>query len=278
MRTHDSPPEPDSASPVALDPVLVARFRRQIADKGVPISKTAVGEYLKCPARWALKTIERQGGGPVRQELRLGRACHKVVAEVLLGDKATGRETSVAEALQAQGIATHMLPSATDWVLWAVDLTRQRHGCVVAVEQTVRAHPLAGVTLSGRFDLVISDGNLAPLELLDWGFGRHPRFCRAEEMLVDVGTAIYRTLLAVSMPNLPDRVVISDVHVPGRQVLSVELARDDVLRAWRDIEAVRDGMRAVAELGQVEAKPGHHCNWCSLQWRCPYSPASLGAA
>jgi hypothetical protein len=263
---------------VALDPVLVARFKRQIAQRGVPISKTAVSEFLQCPARWAFRTIERQGGGPVRQELRLGRACHKVVAEVLLGDKATGRETSVAEALQAQGIATHMLPSATDWVLWAVDLTRQRHGCVVAVEQTVRAHPLAGVTLSGRFDLVISDGNLAPLELLDWGFGRHPRFCRAEEMLVDVGTAIYRTLLTVSMPRLPDRVVISDVHVPGRQVLSVELAKDDVLRAWSDIQVVRDGMRAAAELGQVEARPGHHCNWCPFTWRCPYSPASLGTA
>jgi hypothetical protein len=278
MTPVDGPNEVNPGSPVALDPIAVARFRRQIADKGVPISKTVVGDFLQCPAKWSFKSIERLGGGSVRQELRLGRACHAVVAEVLLGDRASGDGIRVSDALQAQRVAPHMLPSATDWVLWAVDLTRQRHGAVVAVEQTVRARPVAGVTLSGRFDLVISDGNLAPLELLDWGFGRHPRFNRAEEMLTDVGTAIYRSLLAVSLPSLPDRVVISDVHVPGRQVLSVELAKDDVLRAWKDIQLVRDEMKAIAELGQVEARPGHHCSWCPFQWRCPYSPASLGAA
>jgi len=171
-----------------------------------------------------------------------------------------------------------MLPSATDWVLWAVNLVRLRHGCVVAVEQSVRSRPLHGVTLSGRFDLVISDGGVAPLELLDWSFGRHPKFSRPEQMAADVGISIYRTLLAVSQRALPDRVVISDVHVPGRQVLSVELTREEVLRAWQDIREVRDGIRLVAELGSVEARPGRHCQWCPYQWRCPHALSAAGAA
>jgi hypothetical protein len=144
MRPVDSASEVKPGSPVALDPIALSRFKKQIAQKGVPISKTAVGDFLQCPAKWSFKSIERLGGGPVRQELLLGRACHAVVAEVLLGDKATGDEIRVAEALQSRRVAAHMLPSATDWVLWAVDLARQRRGCVVAVEQSVRAEPLQG--------------------------------------------------------------------------------------------------------------------------------------
>jgi len=270
--------QPDPPALVSLDRSSVTRFRRQVKTYGVPLSKTAVGEFSACPARWSFKTVEHQSTGPAGPGLLLGRACHQVVADVINSDRDAGTEARVSAALENEGVAPHMLPSAIDWVLWAVELTRQRHGCVVAVEQMVRSGPVAGVTLSGRFDLVISDGSLAPLELLDWGFGRHPKFNRAEEMVADVGTSIYRTLLAVSQPSLPDRVVITDVHVPGRQALSVELTKEEVLRAWQDIQGVRDGIRALAELGHVEARPGRQCEWCSFQWRGPHSPAAAGAA
>jgi len=58
---------------VALDRTPLARFRRQVQTYGVPLSKTAVGEFSACPARWAFKTVERWSPGAMGQELQLGR-------------------------------------------------------------------------------------------------------------------------------------------------------------------------------------------------------------
>ena len=231
----------------------------------MPLSKISIGEYLTCPAKWAFRTVERQSPGPVSDELRLGRACHQVIADLLQGGPPADPETEVALALDRQGVSAHLLPSAVDWILWAHRLTRDRRGHIVAVEQSVRTAAVPGVNLSGRFDLVVSGGSTGALELLDWTFGRHPRFTGVEQMVLDLGTSIYRTLLAVAMPERPEQVVISDVHVPGRQVLSVELDREEVQRAWRQIQAVRDG----ADAGVVDARPGRQCAWCPFQRRCP---------
>ena len=255
-------------APVRLDGNCVARFRRQVIARGVPMSRSSVGEWNLCPARWAFQTVERQARGPVSDELRLGRACHLVVATLLVARPAGDPQTYVALALSGQRVPDHLLPSAVDWVLWADALVRQRGGSVDLVEQSIRTG-ISGIQLSGRLDLVISGGSAAPLELVDWTFGRNPRFAGVETMALDLGTSIYRTLLAVAMPERPEHVLVSDVHVPGRQVLSVELDRDEVHRAWREIQEVRDGMRAVAETGVVEANPGRHCEWCPFQRRCP---------
>lgn len=263
-----------ATAPVRLDEACVSRFQRQVTEKGVAMSKSSVGEYLSCPARWAFRAVERQAPGPLSDGLRLGRACHQVIADLLLGAPVGDREAQVARALDAQGVSGHLLPSAVDWVLWAHDLVRQRSGRIVAVEHSVKTTALPGVSLAGRFDLVLAGGSAGDLELLDWGFGRHPRFVKAEQMICDLGTTIYRTLLAVAMPDRPAQVVISDVHVPGRQVVSVELDRDEVRRAWVEIQAVRDGMRAVATTGVVGAKPGRQCSWCPFQRRCPHADLS----
>lgn len=265
-------PSPDSTgltqASVRLDATCVARFRRQVGERGVPLSKSSIGEWLSCPAKWAFRTVERQSPGPVSDELRLGRACHLVVADLLTTNASGDLETEVARLLLAQHVPAHLLPSAVDWVRWANNLTRQRHGRILAVEHSVRTG-LAGIQLSGRLDLVILGGSAGALELVDWTFGRHPRFRGVEQMVLDLGTSIYRTLLAVAVPERPDQVVISDVHVPGRQVLSVELDRQEVQRAWRQIQQVRDGMRAVADVGLVGAWPGRQCSWCAFQRRCP---------
>ena len=266
-------PSPEVAEPapalVRLDPASVARFNRQVGERGVSLSKSSVGEWLNCPARWAFRTVERQSPGPVSDELRLGRACHLVVADLLMNNPPGDLQTRVAKSLDAQRVPAHLLPSAVDWVLWANSLTRQRGGRIVAVEHSVRTGAVAGIQLLGRLDLVIAGGSAGALELIDWTFGRHPRFTGVEQMEVDLGMSIYRTLLAVAMPERPDQVVISDVHVPGRQVLSVELEREEVQRAWRQIQEVRDGMRAVARTGLVNASPGRQCSWCPFQRRCP---------
>jgi CRISPR/Cas system-associated exonuclease Cas4 (RecB family) len=263
---------------VELNRSPLIRFRRRLTMRGVPLSKTSVGEFSACPARWAYRNVERLGTGGAGQEFALGRACHAVVAAAINGDRAAATEDRLATALLSEGVSPEMVASATDWVLWAAELVRLRHGCVAAVEQSVRSRRISGVVLTGRFDVVVSNGGVAPLELIDWSFGRHPKFSRPQQMVSDVGITIYRTLLAVSQPALPERVVISDVHVPGRQVLSVELSRDEVERAWRDIRGIRDDIRSVAERGYVEARPGPHCNWCPYKWNCPHSPALAGAA
>jgi hypothetical protein len=254
---------------VRLDTSCVSRFSRQVAQRGVPLSKSSVGEYLACPARWAFRTVERQAAGPVSDELRLGRACHQVIAAVLLAGPDIASDESVARALDAQGVSPHLLPSAVDWVLWAQQMVAQRGGRIVSVEKSVRTGTVPGVSLSGRFDLVLADGSAGPLELLDWSFGRHPKFVQPEQMVDDLGTTIYRTLLAVAMPDRPEQVLISDVHVPGRQVLTVELDRDEVRRAWSNLQAIRDGMRSVAITGIVGARPGPQCAWCPFERRCP---------
>jgi len=223
---------------------------------------------MTCPAKWAFQTVERQARGPVSDELRLGRACHLVVATLLVARPAGDPQTHVALALSGQRVPDHLLPAAVDWVLWADALVRHRGGSVVFVEQSIRTG-IAGIQLSGRLDLVISGGSAAPLELVDWTFGRNPRFASVETMALNLGTSIYRTLLAVAMPERPEHVLVSDVHVPGRQVLSVELDRGEVHRAFREIQDVRDGMRAAAETGVVDASPGRHCEWCPFQRRCP---------
>ena len=256
-------------APVRLGPASTARFNHRVTERGVPLSRSSVGEWLSCPARWAFRTIERQFPGPVGDELRLGRACHLVVADLLMNNPPGDLQTRVAKSLDAQRVPAHLLPSAVDWVLWANSLTRQRGGRIVAVEHSVRTRAMAGIRLSGRIDLVISGGSAGALELLDWTFGRHPRFTGVDHMALDLGVSIHRTLLAVAMPERPDQVVISDVHVPGRQVLSVELEREQVQRAWRRIQEVRDGMRAVGETGVVGASPGRQCSWCPFRRRCP---------
>ncbi|MDP9324968.1 MAG: PD-(D/E)XK nuclease family protein, partial [Candidatus Dormibacteraeota bacterium] len=238
-----------ASAPVRLDPASTARFNRGVAERGVALSRSSVGEWVSCPARWAFRAIERQSPGPVGDELRLGRACHLVVAELLVSSPSGDLETHVARALDAKRVPAHLLPSAVYWVLWAYGLARQRGGRIVAVERSVRTQAMTGTRLSGRIDLVVSGGSAGALELVDWTFGRHPRFSGVEQMALDPGVSIYRTLLAVAMPERPDQVVITDVHVPERQVLSVELKREQVQRAWRRIQEVRDGMRAVGETG-----------------------------
>ena len=251
-----SPPDTSTRALVRLDTSCVSRFHRQVVQRGVPLSKSSVAEYLACPARWAFRTVERQAPGPVSEELRLGRACHQVIADLLLAGPDVPADDAVALALDAQGVSAHLLSSAVDWVLWAQHLVAQRGGRIVSVEQSVRTSAVPGVSLSGRFDLVLADGSAGPLELLDWSFGRHPKFVQPEQMVDDLGTTIYRTLLAVAMPERPAQVLISDVHVPGRQVLTVELDRDEVRRAWGDLQAIRDGIRTVATTGIVVAKRG----------------------
>ena len=154
----------------------------------------------------------------------MGRACQLVVATLLVARPAGDPETYVARALSVQRVPDHLLPSAVDWVLRADALVRQRGWSVVFVEQSIRTG-IAGIQLSGSLDLVISGGSAAPLELVDWTFGRNPRFASVETMALNLGTSNYRTLPAVAMPERPDHVLVSDVHVPGRQALSVELDR-----------------------------------------------------
>jgi PD-(D/E)XK nuclease superfamily len=232
-------------APVRPDGNCVARFRKQVCAGGVPISRSSVAEWMTCPAKWAFQTVERQAQGPVSDELRLGRACHLVVATLLVARPAGDPETYVARALSGQRVLDHLLPSAVDWVLRADALVRQRGGSVVFVEQSIHTG-IAGIQLSGRLDLVISGGSAAPLELVDWTFGRNPRFASVETMALNLGTSIYRTLLAVAMPERPDHVLVPDVHVPGRQVLSVELDRREVHRAFREIQAATGARSSAA--------------------------------
>ncbi|MGI8610501.1 MAG: RecB family exonuclease [Candidatus Dormibacteria bacterium] len=265
---------PKSAPPstdVRLDSYCAERFQAQIAKKGVPMSKSSIGEWERCPARWAFRTIERQGVGAVSDELKLGRACHQVIANMVSSGPSAIPEDALALDLDRQGVPAYMLPSAVDWVLWAVDLVRLRGGRIAGVELPVRTGRIPGVALSGRFDLVLEGGMAGQIECLDWTFSRHPRFVQPEQMVYHLGTSIYRSLLAVALPQQLEHVVISDVHVPSRQVVSVELEREDVVRAWKEIQAIRDGMRAVARTGIVRARPGTQCTWCPFQRRCPHA-------
>ena len=265
------PPTPHM---VELDESCVARFRDTIATKGVPLSKSSAATWARCPARWSFTVVEGLSEAMGGYYPLLGMACHEVVAKFISGDLEAA--SALSGALSGAGVNPAMLPAATEWVQWAVDLVRQRHGRVIAVEQRVRASHIDGVTLTGRFDLVLAEGVVAPLELLDWSFGTHPKHESAEAMAADVGTTIYRVLLASSEPALPEHVAITDVHVPSGKVLSVQLTKEEVLRTWRDIRKIRDGIRSVAEDGWVEARPGQPCHGCPYQWRCPYSPAAVG--
>jgi len=262
---------------VRLAPEAVDRFLSQMKGFGVPISKSAINKYLACPARWALGAIERQPPDHISEELRLGQGCHAAIAELLQGDLLKD-ETAVALRLGQLGVAHHHLPSATGWVLWAASFGCQRWGAITAVEKYVSSGAVPAIWLRGRFDLVITGGAGGALELVDWTLGRRPRYVSAQQLRMALGTAIHRTLLAVDIPDHPEEVVISELWVPGRQVISVELNREDVARAWAEIRSVSDGMRAVADSGLVRADPGHHCGWCPYRQRCPEAAAPEDAS
>ncbi len=101
-----------------------------------------------------------------------------------------------------------------------------------------------------------------------WGFGRRG-FDTVQEMSSDLGTSICRSLLKVTRIDLPGEVIISDVHVPGRQIVSTELSHSHVVRAWDAIQAVRDDMLEVVRTGAVPASPGGGCRWCPYRSICP---------
>lgn len=259
---------------IQLDPLDVERFLAKTQWSGLPMNKSLISSFKRCRLQWAHEVILGTPGDNQGPELELGRACHQVVKE-RLSLYAPIAEEQVPWRLANLGVATPRLAEAIEWVGRAVELAHDRGGEVVDVELPV-ALRLGGMLVKGRLDLVISGGRMGATEVLDWTFGRRGRLSTSEEMSRDLGTAIYRSLLAEARPELTRQVIITDVHVPGCREVSAELSWDQVVRAWQEIATIRDEMLQILRKGAVPASPGRACDFCPFRTWCP--AAELEAA
>jgi hypothetical protein len=175
------------------------------------------------------------------------RACEKALAESHL------------DATQAKDL--------TDLASNAVDLARARGGRLKWIEQLVSSDRVPGLRVWGRLDVLVDAGQVAPLEVIDWTFGRR-RYMSAEDLATSSGTILY-TLIAGGCTPRSRPIAVTDVHVPSLTQTTAVLTPDEVLDGVERIQARADEIRQAIATNAFPPNPGPHCDWCDFQSICP---------
>ncbi|HXH07170.1 MAG TPA: PD-(D/E)XK nuclease family protein [Vicinamibacterales bacterium] len=130
------------------------------------------------------------------------------------------------------------------------------------------------VTVWGKFDLAIVGGNVAPLEIIDWTFGRG-RAANEAELRTALGTLIYRLIAGAHELELRP-IAITEVHVPSNSVLTVTPTDEEVIGGWNRLKALAAEISASIDSGEFPARTGVHCSYCPYRASCPAVAAGSG--
>lgn len=254
----------------------------------LPLSASAVHDFLECPYRYALNYVRRLPDA-ARQPistLSFGQIVHEVLAEFIRagGWQRVSRDGIVALLRQSWQAGVYPEPDIdkANFAHAAGILHRfydAPYPAGIARELGVeRRHAWArarrGILAKGRIDRAVQleDGSI---ELVDYKCGRLP--AEPDALGRDPQALFYRSLGGEAYRRLsPPAIRVTFLYlVPGRP-LSVDFDKDDFLEGWRRIEQVADGIRAGLAVQADGAhlhsafvpRPGGRCRFCPFQHHC----------
>jgi hypothetical protein len=238
----------------------------------IHISKSSAALFARCPLAYSYEKIERREPDlDTGSEAQLvGSAAHDAVAALLrAGHAALGIEQieqTVRTVLDGYGIGRAARERAEAWAIEAADIATSRGGTLRWIEELKAMVRIPGVTVWGKLDVAVAGGSAAPLEIIDWTFGR-TRAANADALRESLGAVIYRMIAGVHEPDLRP-IAISEVHVPSGSVITVTLTDEEVTLGWERIKRTARTIREATASGTLPARPGTHCTFCQYRVSC----------
>ena len=235
------------------------------------LSKTTIGMFEDCRLRYYLDKIEKRTSIKVATAAGTrGEAGHAAVAAALQAAE-SDPYSSIGKALGAFDISDDLRGQLAGYAADAALFARSRGGRLAWIEDFIamecHSGPLRNVTLWARPDLAIFGGYIAPLEVIDWTFGK-PRVETAAELLQALSTSMLR-MVAGHKDRGSRPIAITEVHVPSMTVITTVPTDEDVMRAWDRVCEVAAEIREAIATGEFPAQPGPYCRYCGHLDICP---------
>src|SRR4051812_31663831 len=220
----------------------------------IHVSKSSAALFERCPLAYAYEKVERRDPdveGTSEAQLA-GSAAHEAVAALLGAGHASleleQMERVVSRVLDGYGLGRAARERVKAWALEAADIATSRGGALRWIEEMMTMVRIPGVTVWGKLDVAIAGGSAAPLEIIDWTFGR-ARVPDEDALRASLGTAIYRLIAGVHEPDLRP-IAVTEVHVPSGSMITVTLSDEEVIAGWERVKrtgaAIRDAIEAGA--------------------------------
>lgn len=247
----------------------------------VHVSKSSAALFERCPLAYAYEKVERREAdieGSSEAQL-VGSAAHEAVAALLRADHASleleRMEKIVGTVLDGYGLGRAARGRVEAWALEAADIATSRGGKLRWIEEMMTMVRIPGVTVWGKLDVAIAGGSTAPLEIIDWTFGR-ARVTDEGALRDSLGTAIYRLIAGVHETDLRP-IAVTEVHVPSASIMTVTLTDEEVIVGWERLKRTAAAIRKAIDAGAFPARPGTHCSYCQYRVSCPAVAAGSDA-
>jgi hypothetical protein len=244
------------------------------------LSKSTIGTFEDCRLRYKFDKIDKRTAITVATAASVrGQAGHAAVSAVLSapGGSADNRYALISRALGAFDISTDLRGTLAGYAAEAEDFARNRGGHFRWIEEfkCMECHSgvLKNVTLWAKPDLAILDGYIAPLEVIDWTFGK-PRVESADELVGNLSTSMLR-LVAGHNDRSRRPIAITEVHVPTMTSITVVPTDEDVMAAWERVCDIATEIRTAIATGEFPAQPGPWCRYCGHVDICPVQQAPI---
>nr|WP_217913096.1 PD-(D/E)XK nuclease family protein [Miltoncostaea marina] len=242
----------------------------------VHFSKSAYARFRDCPQRYAYEKVERREpdveDDPSPAAL-IGSAGHEAIAAILRADCDPATDERAADigraVLSEYALAPRRIEALVEPIVLAAQLAFARRGRIEYVESLVKMLRVPDATVWGKFDAVVVGGTAAPIEVIDWTFGR-ARASRSTDLLGDMGTMIYRLIAGDLFPNAAVRpIVVTQVAIAETLVpISIEMTNADVVNSWNQVKAAIDEIRLAIDTADFPPRPGNHCAFCPYRESC----------
>lgn len=247
------------------------------AQRTIHLSKSSISVWEQCALQYRFERIDRRDGEEQEpgRALLLGTAAHAATAAAI-EDPERGGEAAE-RVLEEYALGENDLDAAQCWATDAVRFAADRGGQPKWIEELLAMERIPGVTVWGKFDVAVAGGSVAPLEVIDWTFGR-ARVSGEEELAASWGARLYRLLAGTHEPDTRLRpIAITEVHVPTMSVVTVIPDDDYVRAAFQSVKDLAARIRAAIATGEFPPTTGAHCRFCAHRSACPAVAAGSDA-
>ncbi len=239
----------------------------------IHLSKSILGTWGRCRLAYKYERVDRIASAvpPSAAQLR-GTAAHEAVAEVLKGGLEPGSAASLAvidRIVDGHGLSGGDRERVRGWVVDAARMVVERGGKLRWIEELFSVERTDVFTLWAKFDVAVVGGALAPLEVIDFTFGKQ-RVTTPEELASSIGARAYRLAAGHVEPDRSIRpIAITELHAPSCSTITIVPDDAYVVAAWAELKVVAAEIRKARESDAFPATPGRHCGWCAYRDRCP---------
>ena len=247
------------------------------APRRINLSKSIIETWHRCRLAYRYERVDRlpPDDEPSRA-LIMGGAAHEAVAALLkagIDPDSGGALERIEEVTDGYALDDADADKVSGWAVTAARYALDRGGTLRWIESLLVMQRLREIPVWGKFDAAIVGGSVAPLEVIDWKFGRaHAR--TPEDLAASVGPHVYRLLAGHCEPDATLRpIAITEFHVPSGTEVTISPADDAVEQWWSELKDVAAEIRTAHAADTFPATPGIHCAWCSYRDRCPVAGA-----